>query len=368
MNATTLLGLSPRNQAKGFSLIEIMVALIIGLVSTMAIMQLFALSEGQKRTITGGGDAETNGAFALYTIQRELRQSGYGLSTLNLLGCEVLLRTGVTLSAMVPVAINHADVTAGDANTDTLLLLVGNANGASEGTGILPPSPSPAYTVKTQQDFRVNDRVIAMPQFRPSPCSGDDRLVLTSVTGIPANSKTVRVSHWVTGMSNGTLFNLGQTPKMLAYAIRGGNLTQCDYLVNNCGDDDKASDETVWVPIVNNIVSLRAQYGRDTSVPMDAVVDRYDQSVASPTTNPPVSSIQCGWARISAVRIAVVARSDQYEKAEVTDDDQRPTWAGDSLSPIDLSAGDEWQHYRYKTFETTVPLRNIILSGVQPGC
>ena len=64
-------------------------------------------------------------------------------------------------------------------------------------------------------------------------------------------------------MANGTLFNLGRAPKILAYAIRGGNLTVCDYAANNCGDANNKDDATVWVPIVSSIVSLRAEYGRD---------------------------------------------------------------------------------------------------------
>ena len=55
-------------------------ALVIGLLATFIIMQIFATSEGQKRTITGGADAQTDAAVALYLIERDLRQAGYGLS------------------------------------------------------------------------------------------------------------------------------------------------------------------------------------------------------------------------------------------------------------------------------------------------
>jgi hypothetical protein len=41
-----------------------------------------------------------------------------------------------------------------------------------------------------------------------------------------------------------------------------------------------------------------------------------------------------------------------------------PTWIDSATVPLDLTAnlglaaGDDWKCYRYKTFETTVPLRN----------
>lgn len=390
MNTTTWPASSRQGTSAGFSLVEILVALIIGLVSTMAIMQLFALSEGQKRTVTGSADAETNGAFALYSLQRDIRQSGYGVNALNLLGCNVTLRTGITISQMVPITINHASIPPGDASTDTLLVVYGNGNGSTEGNGILPPSStSPTYTVQTPTSFAVNDRVIAMPQSRASPCD----LVLGTVSSV--SSTAVNVTNWVTGMTNGTLFDLGLAPQIVAYAIRGGNLTVCDYMTHNCGmalNSNAPADPTAWIPIVSNIVSLRAQYGRDASSPMDGLLDRYDRCVASPSpaastqcTSPPTAtSTQCGWARISSVRIAVVARSGQYEvPKEAQEGNVRqvthvtpaaPTWSG-SLStsssaahPIDLSGITDWQDYRYKTFETVVPIRNILLLGAQAGC
>ena len=130
-----------------------MVALVIGLVSVLATTQLFLISEGQKRTITGGGNARVNGAFALYRLQRDIRQGGYGVSAFNLLGCKVTLRTGVDLSEMAPVSINpklsdHTTpaIPEGDANTDTLLVVYGDGNGASEGNGIVSAtSPNSRY-------------------------------------------------------------------------------------------------------------------------------------------------------------------------------------------------------------------------------
>ncbi len=89
---------------------------------------------------------------------------------------------------------------------------------------------------------------------------------------------------------------------------------------------------------------------------MDAIVDTYNQT--TPTT-------ECGWARMRAVQVVLVARSAQLEKDNVTA--AAPAWAG-SAPAIDLSADADWQRYRYKTFETVVPLRNIAWLGVQKNC
>jgi type IV pilus assembly protein PilW len=140
------------------------------------------------------------------------------------------------------------------------------------------------------------------------------------------------------------LFNLGETPTIRAYAIRNGNLTVCDYLRADCGDADKTEDMGIWIPIANNIVSLRAEYGRDTD--NTPGVETWTQD--APTT-------ACEWARTAALRIAVVARNSQVDKDIVTA--AVPTWRGGVA--FDLTGTANWQNYRYKVFETTVPIRNL---------
>ncbi|MCX7179106.1 MAG: prepilin-type N-terminal cleavage/methylation domain-containing protein, partial [Proteobacteria bacterium] len=65
----TTRSLSPA--AQGFSLVEIMVGMVIGMLGIIVMMQIFALAEGQKRSTTGGGDAQNTGAIALYGLQRD---------------------------------------------------------------------------------------------------------------------------------------------------------------------------------------------------------------------------------------------------------------------------------------------------------
>ena len=342
---------SPRRSGTGFSLVEIMVGLTIGMLGLAIMAQVFALAEGQKRTTTGGADAQTNGAIALYALQHDIRLAGHGGTDLKLFECSVLLRAGVTLSAMAPVVINSASIPAGDANTDTLLVVYGNTNGSPQGDGVTSQPSTAIFAVQTPTSFAVNDRVIATLQNRPTPCA----LTLDQVANVA--SPNVTVATGAAGMSNGTLFNLGQTPKILAYAVRGGNLTQCDYMVNDCSNAASTGNEAIWVPTDSNIVSMKAQYGRDTSVPMDAIVDVYDQTT-------PASA--CGWAMVSAVRLALVARNALYEKTAVTA--TAPTWVGTATDPVVLTANADWQNYRYKVLQTVAPIRNVAWMGAQAGC
>ncbi|BBL75096.1 hypothetical protein MishRS11D_21940 [Methylomagnum ishizawai] len=398
----------PRYRAiLGFSLVEIMVGLVIGSVGIAAVLQLFALSEGQRRSITGGGDAQIVGAAALKVLQSDIRQSGWSIRDINLLGCQLALRAGVALNPLAPVAINPAAIPPGDANTDTLLILYGNsvfqpqgdainaqpalANAPPSGTPVLATSPvSPdIYTVQSAASFLAGDYVIAMPPTRPrpEPCTAALTQVINVGRGNAANVN-VTAGTGVAGTVNGRLYNLGTAPQMLAYAVRGGNLTVCNYMVSNCGSTADLSDPTVWRPIGEGVVSLRAQYGRDTRVVVlaptvtsfDAIVDTYDISTPPQGVPDPVSiqftATQCGWARIAALRMALVVRDGELIKpsssgTHVTS--AAPTWAGSDISPINLTAvsaatGFDWRDYRYRLFQTVIPLRNSAWMGVDNGC
>lgn len=362
---------STRSHARGFSLIELMVAMAIGLFGVIVMMQVYVSSESSKRNTTSGADAMNEGIMAVYALQRDVRMGGFGIADVKLMGCDVLLRTGVTLNAMAPVTINHASIPAGDANTDTLLVVYATTSTTTQGDEVNVL----ATGVQTPSMFVAADWVIRTPASRPDPVEPTDpafaayiavisaacadTLELDQVDEVTPSTLTL-TSGTPLGVGN-TLFNLGPEllpPKIVAYAIRGGNLTQCDYNTQNCGAAGSAGDSTVWVPVASNIVSLRAQYGRDTSAAgsMLGVADTYDQT--TPTT-------ACTWARVPAVRLALVARSAQATAAATA---AAPVWEGSATNPINLTGNTAWQNYRYKVFQTVIPVRNITWMGAVAGC
>lgn len=407
-----------RCQPSGFSLVEIMVGMVIGMLGIIVIMQVFALFEGQKRTTSSGGEALNTGAIALSGLSDDIRQSGYGFNVTNLIGCDVVLRAGVTLKAMAPATINSASIPAGDANTDTLLIAYGNSDTLPEGNSIvLPVRDSTDFDVQASTSFLQNDYVIATPSNRS--CSPANPAILNNVAKVGSlTAATLQLSPGVaTPVTPGMLFDLGQAVTIHAYAVREGSLTMCDYMVNNCGDIANvtpALNPTVWVPIAGNIVSMRAQYGQDITnqVPsitsantgsMDGIVDIYSQT--SPADTGAVADA-CGWFRTLGIRLVLVARSSQYEKTAVTATaaaiptnypvwdgstalNNSPTWLGSttgaSVNPINVTLNPDgspqlidpvdntynWQHYRYKVFQTTLPIRNItsaVSIGISTGC
>ncbi len=118
--------------------------------------------------------------------------------------------------------------------------------------------------------------------------------------------------------------------------------------------------------ISDGIALLKAEYGTDANG--NGLIDANEWNQAAPANV----------LAVYAVRLAVVARSVQPEKPSVAGGacdttTVFPAWIGSFVTvahpvaaPLDLSgnvglaAGDDWKCYRYKTFETTVPLRNVV--------
>ncbi len=389
----------PRRPQGGFSLIEILIGIVLGMITVIIIMRLFAGSEASKRATTGGSDAQINGSVALYNLQNAIRSSGYGISSFQILGCSLRYNTtsapavAVTVP-LVPVAINLPQIPAGDANTDTLFVFSGNSNFSTGGDQIVAAStsgPGGSYTLNTPMAYgnnglNIRDYVIPQLATRPVNCALNlDRLNgLAAGTANRFNAALGPVAAYPQGS---IMFNLAQAnsqPFITAYAVRNGNLTACNYFTNDCGNAANVANAAVWVPIASNIVSMRAAYGRDAtpgnmSGQLNGINGVYDQTLpagaAGVTAGP--TSLQCAWARVLTLRMVLVARSEQYDKTAPTA--VAPSWDG-SLTvvagantpsnvalPIVLTGNANWKNYRYKTLQTVVPLRSLMWSGANGG-
>lgn len=258
----------------GFSLVEVMVGMVIALLGIIIIFQVFSVSEGIKRTTTSGGDALQNGASALFTLERSLKEAGYGIFS----------------------STNLAPLPADPLGTAPVTIAVGAANA------------SDSLTIRYRQNWNFGS-------FPPDP----------------------------------VVFASAVPPALTVETVSVNNQAQLVSDVNGV--------------ISDGIVLMQAEYGTDANG--NGVIDSNEWTQAAPGSVP-----------VYAVRIAVVARSAQPEKPPATcvpavapctcnTTTVFPTWIDSATVPLDLSGnigltGDDWKCYRYKTFETTVPLRNVI--------
>ncbi len=371
----------------GFSLIEVMVGMVIGMIGIIIMLQMFSLTENRRRTTIGSGDAQANGVIILDEIQRDVSQGGYGFTAGNpsanesVFGCTLNLGTAAAprMVPLVPAIINPPEIPAGDPNTDTLLVSYGNTAGQPQGA-VLVRTNGNVHQVESPGSFQVGDAVFSAPTVA-NPCNS--ALQLTRIGAVNGNDITVQNA--ITGTA---LYNLGQTPQIKGFAIRNSTLTMCDFIANDCSLLANVADPNIWQPIGENIVSLRLEYGHDTTAinAMTGIAVAFNQN--PPPTSAPYSALlpnTCGWVRAPVLRVALVARNSQFSRTPIAinrdllfpdapDDPTGPRWAGSLTTPIDLTQNPDgtanavWQNYRYSVLEKLIPMRNLVWMGAPTGC
>lgn len=366
---------SPRARStRGMTLIELMVGLAIGLVVTLVVAQTLVFYEGQKRTTTGGADAQVNGAIALYTIQRDVQMAGYGLTTSALgIGCPIKAkRNGVNFNfSLVPVRVEDGASGA----PDTINFMMSNKLFAVPvRITVDHPQQAANFFVQSAVGVAVGDLMIAVPKTMDANnwCSvlnvtnanaqgqgqgqGQNQVVHNTGNDGPWNQAGGQTIFPAGGYPAGSyMLNVGQLVNR-TYSISASNALQLTTFSTATATD---STEDLFPHIVN----LQAMYGKDTDG--DGVVDVWNNTTPADLDN-------AGWRQVIAVRIAVVARSSTYDKELVTL--AQPTWdVGNAVAiagtatcgaskclTLKVDGLADWQHYRYKVYDTVVPLRNVL--------
>jgi type IV pilus assembly protein PilW len=363
-------------RAAGFSLVEIMVGMTIGLITVLVVAQVMQIAETRKRASTSGSDAIVNASLGLYTIERDAKSAGFGMTTVpNSIGCQMqgTYNTAAVTVPLVPMAITDGASGA----PDRLRILASSKNGITLPTRVAVDHAHAVenFFVDSDLGIQTGDLMIAVPATLNTATPATTWCTIFQVAGasggqnqVPHISGTSPWNH--TGASN-TLPAAGYVVD--DYLVNLGTFVDRTYSINN---NSLSLHEIVWTnntfndqELYRNVVQLQAVYGKDTTLPADGTVDVWNAT--APTT-------AAEWQQIRAIRIALVARSQNREGAVVTLDGAaaastcnsatphpaavcwRPDPAGNGVK-IDVSAGNpEWQRYRYRVVESTIALRNSI--------
>jgi|APTNR8051073442_1049403.scaffolds.fasta_scaffold01977_11 type IV pilus assembly protein PilW len=372
---------SHRMREAGLSLVEVMVALVVGLITVLVVAQVFSAFEGDKRTTMGASDAQTGGALALYTLRRQLVAAGYGLPVFttqnNVLqqcptDCTVGGNSGPCAQGAPlggnGVSLFPVEIVDGGTGSDTIRVRFGTSPLAGVHSTVQNATGN-VLTVDNNQACTLGDNVLLMTP--PNGC------FVAAVTGLPAAPATTNVT------VSGAVAALGAfvDPNRTVLACLG-TWTQLTYAVNNERLEvaTAANGVTTTSPAIPDIVNLQAQYGISAAANDNVIREWVDATGVWANLNDEAADV-ARRNRIKAVRIAVVARSGVLERDNVTaacDQSTAPptglcAWADvpaggaiTTASPapaINLNpnnANPDWQRYRYRVFETIIPLRNLI--------
>jgi type IV pilus assembly protein PilW len=369
---------------RGFGLIEVMVAMLIGMLASIVIFQVSSVSERQKRTTTGSADAQTNAAFALYAIERDAKMAGFGLEADTLAGCKKIysyFNDGNNAPAPLTAYSSPAAIslTNGTGNASDTIQIVYYTNPADDdfvipsSTTLRGPMATPSSVLDVLNTGGCKANKLALLQ----QLEGDRSCTVIQVTKV--NPIAFTLEHDAGGPPTYNPSVTYMTDNAWP-TYKKGDVLRCGVSVSpttriyqlNATNELTVNDSATVVgvqPIAGNIVVLQAQYGVADAGSL--AVNRADQwTDATGNWAEKTLTIEDGnGKRIKAIRVAVVARSSEYEKPEgnacttTTSDmvDNWSTWA-------DLSAVKnlpDWECYRYKVVETVIPLRNVIWANTK---
>lgn len=399
----------------GFTLVELMIGMVIGLLATLVVMQTFSAFEGNKRSTTGVADAQTNGVLGLYLLQRELQYAGYGVPMVS----GTMPTIAATSAANSYVFTDYTSMTSAQITAAIAAKAAAyNTKIAADATAVAAgvnfsalncSSTSPAISLDIDGDTGTADatsivRDIVSPVTIVDGANSDTVVVRYGTTtrgGMPTDIVSITGST-IIGVNN----NMGCRSGDVALVTRDGSSTcqasmvtstnaQLDATINtitlaaNTGmaQLDKVSclgkiTQSTFdiatsangfqlrkntVPLIGDIVSLQAQYGVSTTANSEIVTGWQNGTGATWGAAMTVANRN----RIKAVRIAVVARNNLLEKDPVTQLCTGTTTGPTKLcifgGDLDLSGalGANWVNYRYRTYEIIVPLRNVLAASPQ---
>lgn len=378
---------------RGFTLVELLVAVLVGMLALVFATRLVANAESTKQSSLGGSDAMQNGMLAMFSISADAAQAGWGMNDAMMAGCNTRFQDSdgyampqlkVNGSLVTPLA--PALIVAGGSKPDLISL---NAGSSVSGTGslrVVDDTSGPTIAIdRIPYGFALGDAILVAPEE-----SGSARCALAMITSDPnAAGAGLFLQAAGGGRYNGSdfgasykasqarVFNLGQASKLAfhTWSVDKGFLR---LRASNLAGAQKEGST-----VADNVVSIKAQYGLDMRdaaafLPNSGLMVSQWSATMVDADGDGIAGDPGDFQRIAALRLAVVARSRAPERAKPGKDcdataDKPTVFASEAPSGIagvpitvDVAVASDpvdWHCYRYRVFETIVPLRN---SGWRP--
>jgi len=390
----------------GFSLVELMVGLTIGLIVILVVTQTLAIFEGQKRTTTSGADAQQSGLLGLFSIEQDVRMAGAGFNSIPTFSCvnfyssyqQSSSTTAVQGTGFTPVPVLIQDGGTATAS-DQIIVRTGANFAGSVPSRLIEPLLSTTtpfnLLVERSYDFTNQDLIVLVdPTFtnctlmRVTTVNAPQRQLSVASGQYPEYNPNPLPSGWPTQYpAQSWVYRVGTTGI-------GGVGTRTYSVDANQSLQVVDSNGAQSGILASDIVNLQAQYGISNPItncppPLGGGPEcKAIQQWVNPTSTFAAATLAGSGGvaerqRIKAIRVAIVARSKNREAGLVTSqcaavNNNRPdcacvnaattnfgpcAWRDDSTNPgpiIDLRGDPDWQHYRYKVYQTIIPLRNSI--------
>lgn len=387
-----------KQSQRGMTLIELMVGILISMLLSLAVFTVISVSESRKRTTTSTNDINQAGNYAIYLLDKLVRGAGSGFweAADYAFGCKLLAAKGsnqllprvsalpapfddvntgtANVFRLAPVLIAENQTKPTDSGKDSdVLFVMSSASGTA-------PVPVSFDDVPAEKELSFENTV---------NFTGGDLLLLADqvAPGVPSDCLVQQVAGGFAGGTaqklplNGRYYTAGVQGKGAAsfgqkgMALQLGSLSQGNvpsFLLIGVGDhstlysyDLLETGSAPLVPIVDGVFELHALYGVDLNG--DDKIDTWVTPSKSAEFSARAlmdgsSAATQKLKQIKAVRVGLIMRTSVPEKDEVTHSEPKLfVDLGPTLEFRRDWRSDEEKHYRYRTIETTIPVRNALL-------
>lgn len=393
-----------RGHQAGLTLVELLVALLIGAFITLAVVGVLGAGETSRRRTLDGGDTLQVGAHAMSQLDRMLRSagSGYAQSASHLFGCRLhAVRSGTQIlprPAGSPLPAPFAAVSTGSSGVFRLapaLIAAGQTTPDLSGraSDVLILMSGQSGQSEMPMDFAGDASATTLNLDSTVGMSGGELLLIGDRQPAATGTAPCLISEVSTSFDASA--GRGSVPLAGTYyaatvdsaALTGFSVSATAHAIGHVGNGNPPLMQLVGVgdggllatydllqtstpalqALADGVFALHARYGIDTDG--DRVLDRWtaaggDYAIAALMDGSAAANARLR--TIVAMRVGLVMRSARPDPD--ADENKPPTDAtltlfadlGSSLSQT-LSLTKAERLFRYRTLEITVPMRNLLM-------
>jgi len=315
-----------RDRQCGLTLVEVMIALALGLILTLGAVQIFVSSKQGYRANEALARIQENGRYALHFIKQDIRSTAF-------FGCAQDAEVNnVVDGGATGIDFDGEPIEGGDGGAgvpDSITLRMANQN---SGVNVVQPMPTVSANLflTATDEFQEGDILIV------TDCESAEIFMITN-----NNTNNDNLAHNsgvnVNGISNTTQnFSKQYTTDAIAFTA-----SETTYGINNNGLQRIVNGSAER--LVDDIVDLQLTYGVDT--------DNNEVPNAYLSATQIDANAAYAWSEVHSVRIQLLARS---REDNIVDAPQAQVWDFDGDGTLDTAP----DRRMYQQFAATVGLRN----------
>jgi len=365
---------------QGFSLIELMVSVAIGLIVTLAITGVLVASEQRKRTSTSVNDVNQTGAYISYVLDKAIRSAGSGFSEKSaaVFGCALKAsRSGTPiLPAALPApftsfnaTVRMAPVVIGKGKSlngrdDVLMVMAGSGGFAESAVKVTPGlADGSSLNLPNTLTFQNKDLLLLagnsgdclVTEVNATPAAGTQQLALggtyfgAGVAAFDAGSLVIPIGN-----------EASRPPQFRLFGVGANNTLFSHDLLQIAG--------AAPLPLAEGVVQMHARYGVDSN--RDGLLDTWVDAVGDFSPESLLNGSEAArnnLRSIVAVRVGLVLRTALPElrgnlpKGEVVAPETLVLFQdlSDALRQT-FTTGADGAKFRHRTAEITIPVRNAL--------